>query len=48
MLVRRHIYIELCPNNQTSGIKFNVCACQQGVLHKALTRYNTPSLDADT
>ena len=33
--VRRHLYIELCPNNQTFGINFKVCVCQYGVLHKA-------------
>ena len=36
IFVRRHLYIEPCPNNQTFGIKLKVFVCQQGVLHKEL------------
>ena len=39
MLIRRHLYIELCrnkrPNNETFGINFQVFICQQRVLHSA-------------
>ena len=43
-LVRQHLYIEPCPNNQTFWIKFNVFFCQQCYIN----HYNTPQQDADT
>ena len=39
ILVRWHLYIEPCPNNQTFGIKFKVFVCQQCYIK----HYNTPS-----
>ena len=37
-LVRHHLYIEPCPNNQTFWIQFNVFCCQQCYIN----HYNTP------